>query len=68
MVREVAQMLAGRATVVQVNTQENGRVAGRLGVQGIPVIFLLLQGKGVEQLAGRQPREALLAMAARHVR
>ena len=64
----MAAALAGRAAVVQVNTQEHGRVAERLGVRGIPVVFLLQQGKVVEQVAGRQPREALLAMVARHVR
>lgn len=68
MVREVATALAGKVAVVQMNTQENGRVAARLGVAGIPVVFLLQDGKIVEQLAGRQSKESLLAMVARHVR
>jgi thioredoxin-like negative regulator of GroEL len=66
-VREVAAALAGRVAVVQVNTQENGRVAARLGVGGIPVVFLLQNGTVVEQLPGRQTRAALLAMVARYV-
>lgn len=64
----MADELAGRVTVVQVNTQENGRVAARLGVRGIPVLFLMQNGKVVEQLAGTQTRAALLAMVARHVK
>lgn len=64
----MAAALAGRVAVVQVNTQENGRVAARLGVRGIPVVYLLQNGKVVEQLDGRQTRAALLAMVARHVK
>jgi thioredoxin-like negative regulator of GroEL len=67
-VREVAAALAGRVAVVLVNTEEYGRVAARLGVHGIPVIFLLQKGKVLEQLAGRQAKESILALVARHVR
>jgi len=66
-VREVAEDLAGRAAVVQVNTQENSRVAARLGVRGIPVVFLLKDGKVLAQLAGRQTKAALLALVAGRV-
>lgn len=67
MVREIAGELAGRAVVVQVNTQENNRVAARLGVRGIPVVFLLKDGKVLAQLAGKQTKSALLALVAGHV-
>ena len=68
MVREVAAALAGRVAVVQVNTRENSRAAERLGVQGIPVLFLLKGGRVVEQLAGRHSKHEVLAMVARHVK
>jgi thioredoxin 1 len=67
-VREVAAALAGKAAVVQVNTQENGRVAARLGVREIPVVFLMQDGRVLERLAGTQTKSALLALVARHVR
>jgi thioredoxin-like negative regulator of GroEL len=60
-VRKVAELLAGKAAVVQVNTQENPQLAGRFGVRGIPVVILLRNGRIVDQLAGAQTAEALLA-------
>jgi thioredoxin 2 len=60
-VRKVAELLAGKAAVVQVNTQENPALAGRFGVRGIPVVYLLRGGNVVGQLAGAQTVEALLA-------
>lgn len=53
--------------MVQVNTQENSRVAARLGVRGIPVVFLLKDGKVLAQLAGKQTKSALLALVAGHI-
>jgi thioredoxin 2 len=60
-VRTVAERLAGRAAVVQVNTQENPGLASRFGVRGIPVVMLLHKGRVVDQLAGAQSVENLLA-------
>jgi len=57
----VAELLAGKAAVVQVNTQENPRLAGRFNVRGIPVVYLLRNGRVVDQLAGAQTAEAVLA-------
>ncbi len=68
MVREIANELAGKAAVVQVDTQANERVASRLGVRGIPVMFLLHKGKVLDHLEGAQPKSAILAMVSRHVR
>ena len=59
--RTVAERLAGRAAVVQINTQENPGLASRFGVRGIPVVMLLRKGRVVDQLAGAQSVEGLLA-------
>jgi len=67
-VREIAAELAGRVAVVQVNTEVNGRVAERLGVRGIPALFLLDRGKVIEHLAGAQPKAVVLSMVTRHIR
>ena len=53
--------MAGKAAVVQVNTQESPALAGRFGVSGIPVVYLFRNGRVVDQLAGAQTVEAVLA-------
>jgi len=59
-VRTIAERLGGKAAVVQVNTQENPRLAGRFKVSGIPVTLLLRHGQVVDQLAGAQPAEQVV--------
>ena len=66
--RTIAERLAGRAAVVQVNTQENPGLAARFGVRGIPVTMLLQKGRVVDQLAGAQSVDNLLAWFNRTVR
>jgi thioredoxin-like negative regulator of GroEL len=54
-------MLAGSAAVIQVNTDENPRLAARFAVRGIPVLHLLKGGKSLDQLGGAQSAEAIVA-------
>lgn len=65
-VRKVAEMLAGEAAVVQVNTQDDPGLAERFGVRGIPALFLLRQGRVVDQLSGAQSSEAIVAWFRSH--
>jgi thioredoxin-like negative regulator of GroEL len=60
-VRTAAERLAGKAAVVQINTQENQALAARFGVRGIPVVMLLRGGRVVDQLPGAQTAEGLIA-------
>jgi thioredoxin 2 len=62
----VAEILAGTAAVVQINTQENPGLAGRFGVRGIPVLLLFRGGRVVDQLSGVQSSEAIAAWFHRH--
>ena len=54
-------MLAGSAALVQINTEENPRLAARFAVRGIPVLHLLRGGKSLDQLPGAQSAEAIVA-------
>jgi len=60
-VRTVAERVAGKAAVVQINTQDNQALAARFAVRSIPVIMLLRGGRVISQLAGTQSVEAVLA-------
>ncbi len=46
---------AGRMLLLKVDTQTNQRLAGRLGVQGIPAVFLFKDGELVDQTTGARP-------------
>jgi len=65
-VRTVAAKLAGKAAVVQVNSQESPALASRFSVHGIPVIMLLRHGKVIDRLGGAQSVEAVLDWFRRH--
>lgn len=56
----MAELLAGSAAVAQVNTDENPVLSARFKVSGIPVLHLLRQGRGVDQLPGARSPEAVV--------
>jgi thioredoxin 2 len=60
-VREIAEELAGKAVVVQVNTQENPLLADRFAIRGIPALLLLEKGRALATLSGAQDKHAVLA-------
>lgn len=53
--------MAGSAAVIQINTEENPRLAARFAVRGIPVLHLLRKGVSLEQLPGAQSAEGIVA-------
>lgn len=67
MVQTIAEKLAGRAAVLQINTQDNPGLAARFGIRGIPVIVLLNRGRVIDQLPGAQTLEAVLSWANRKI-
>jgi thioredoxin 2 len=62
-VERAAGSLAGRLKVVKVNVDQAPRTAERLGVQGIPTLLLLRDGREVARQVGAVPPPALLRWA-----
>jgi thioredoxin 2 len=62
-VEGAARTLAGRLKVVKVNVDEAPRVAERFGVQGIPTLLVLRQGREVARQVGAVPPPALVRWA-----
>lgn len=56
----MAELLAGEAAVVQINSDESPRLSARFKVRGIPVVHLLHNGASVDQLQGSQSAESVL--------
>ncbi len=61
MVREAAEQLAGEGAVVQVNTQDNPRLADRFQVQSIPTLLIIRRGRIIDTLSGTRPLPAIIS-------
>ena len=58
-VEDLARDYDGRAMIAKINTDENVRVAGQLGIMGIPTLILFKDGQEVDRVVGYAPRKAL---------
>jgi thioredoxin 1 len=58
-VEELAETYDGQAIVAKVNTDENTKVAGQLGIMGIPTLILFKGGQEVDRVVGYAPRHVL---------
>jgi len=59
---ELATEYKGKVKIAKVNVDEHSGYAARLGVRGIPALFLFKDGKVVANKAGAAPKSALDAM------
>jgi thioredoxin 1 len=58
-VEELAEKYDGRAVIAKLNTDENGEMASRLGIMGIPTLILFKDGQEVDRIVGFVPRQTL---------
>lgn len=63
----IAAEYAGSIKVVKVNVGEHKATARAYGVTAIPALWLFVDGRAVEQLAGFHTREQVLAMLDIHL-
>ena len=49
---DLATEYAGRVTIAKVNTDENSQWAMKFGVQGIPTMLFVKDGKEVDRVVG----------------
>ena len=56
---ELARELAGRVRVAKLNVDENPATAARFGVQSIPTLLVLRQGREVDRIVGVQPKSEI---------
>jgi thioredoxin 2 len=53
---ELAAEMAGRVRVAKLNVDENPATAARFGIQGIPTLLLMHEGREVDRIVGVQPK------------
>ena len=58
-VEDLAKVYDGRLVVAKINTDENAKVAGGLGIMGIPTFILFKNGQEVDRVVGYAPRHEL---------
>ena len=58
---ELSTQYGGRVKIAKVNVDENPDTAARLGVRGIPALFVFKDGQVVSNRAGAAPKAALQA-------
>lgn len=59
MAREVAEELAGKGVLAQVNVDDNPRLAARFGASGVPAFIAFKGGNVVGNLQGALPKKRL---------
>ncbi|MDI1243036.1 MAG: thioredoxin [bacterium] len=59
-IEALARELAGRVVVGKLDVDANQRTAARFGVQSIPTLMIVKDGREVDRLVGLQSREAIL--------
>jgi thioredoxin len=60
MLDELAASLAGRVRVAKLNIDESPATTARFGVEGIPTLLLLKQGREVDRIVGVPLRDDLV--------
>jgi thioredoxin 2 len=63
----LAEANPGRLKVVKLNVDEAPDVGARFGVQGIPLLVLLRDGREADRLVGAVPEPELRAWVGRHL-
>lgn len=66
-IEKLSEELAGEAVVGKLDVDRNPSTAARFGVQSIPTLLILKQGKEVDRLVGVQSREAILNRLSRFI-
>ena len=59
MVEELAAEMSGRVRVAKLNVDENPVTAARFGVQSIPTLLVLRQGREIDRIVGVQPKSEI---------
>ena len=56
---EVAQEIGDKAVIYKVNVDENGNLAQKYGIRGIPTMIFFKNGEAAKTLVGLQPKEEI---------
>ena len=58
-IKQLLEDFSGRATIAEMNVDENQEIAAKLGIQSIPTMAVFKDGIEVKRLVGLQTAQAL---------
>lgn len=58
---QLADELKGQIMVAKLNIDENPQTTRRFGVQSIPTLLVLKNGREIDRIVGAQPKQAILS-------
>src|SRR5215813_15283815 len=68
LIEELAVEMAGRVRVGKLNVDENPATAARFGVQSIPTLLVIKEGREIDRIVGAQPKAAIMQRLERAIR
>ena len=66
-VEQIAAEMAGRALVGKLDVDANPRTSARFGVQSIPTLLVIKNGREVDRIVGAAPKNSILQTLQRHL-
>lgn len=64
---DVAEETDGQSTIVKLDVDKYGEIAGRYGIMSLPTMILFKDGAEVEKIIGYQSKKALLDLIQPHL-
>ena len=64
---DIDQKTDGRLTIVKLNVDKHGDIAGRFGIMSLPTMILFKDGAEAEKIIGYQSKKALLDLIVPHL-
>ncbi len=66
-IEQLAKELAGKVVFGKINVDENPKVAGAFGIQSIPTIAILKNGKAIDGFVGAASKSQMKAKIITHL-
>lgn len=66
-IEQIAAEVSGKAIIGKLDVDANPMTASRFGVQSIPTLLIIKDGREVDRLIGAQPKQAILQRLQRFI-
>ena len=58
-IKKIAKQFEGKATLIEINVDENRETAANLGIHSIPTLIIFKDGREIQRLIGIQSEQSL---------